>query len=149
MQLCSESFNYRKAMEYKVQRQLTAAIENVPGRLAKISETISQHDINIEGICVVDNVEQGVIRLITSNPAEVKRLLVEHGIYIVEADVLIVELHDQLGALSKISAALAGHSINIDYLYCTSHSPGTPAKIVFKVSDLATAQEILGELEVG
>ena len=136
-------------MEYKVQRQLTAAIENVPGRLAAICETISQQDINIEGICVVDNVEQGVIRMLTSQPAEVKRLLLEQQIYVVEADVLCVELTDQLGALSTISACLAVDNINIDYLYCTSTNEGERTKIVFKVSDLASAQRILGELEVG
>ncbi|RYX82057.1 amino acid-binding protein [bacterium] len=135
-------------MEYKVQRQLTAAIENVPGRLADISEIISRHHINIEGICVVDNVEQGVIRLITTQPAEVKRLLKEQDIYIVEADVLTVELTDQLGALAKITASLATEKINIDYLYCTSQREGIPTKIVFKVSDMVSAQRILGALEV-
>ena len=135
-------------MEFKVQRQLTAAIENVPGRLADISETISRHNINIEGICVVDNVEQGVIRLITSQPSEVKRLLTEQGIYVIEADVLTVELTDQLGALAKITASLAAENVNIDYLYCTSQHEGVPTKIVFKVSDMAGAQRIIGALEV-
>ncbi|BCM88592.1 hypothetical protein IAD21_00425 [Abditibacteriota bacterium] len=135
-------------MEYKVQRQLTAAIENVPGRLAHISQAISQHDINIEGICVIDNVEQGVIRLLTSNPAEVKQLLMAEGVYVIEADVLSVELTDRLGALAKITASLAQSQINIDYLYFTSHHAGALAKIVFKVSDIAGAQRILGALEV-
>ncbi len=136
-------------MEYKVQRQLTVATENAPGHLADISETISQHDINIEGICVVDNVEQGVIRLITSDPAKVKELLKARGIYVVEADVLTVMLTDRLGALAQMCAALAANHINIDYLYFTSHHEGALAKIVFKVSDIVATQRILGELEVG
>ena len=135
-------------MEYKIQRQLTVALENVPGRLAAICQTIGAHEINIEGICIIDNIEQGVIRLITSQPAEAKRLLTAQGIYIVEADVLTIEVTDQFGTLGRLSASFAAQNINIDYLYATSHQTGAITKLVFKVSDLAGAQRVLGALEV-
>ncbi|RYG63314.1 ACT domain-containing protein [bacterium] len=135
-------------MEYKIQRQLTAALENVPGRLAEICEIMNQHEINIEGICVVDNVEQGVVRLITDRPADAKALMVEQRIYVVEADVIIVELTDQRGMLGKISAALATHNINIDYLYGSTLQTGSRTKIVLKLSDMGNAQRILHDLDV-
>jgi hypothetical protein len=135
-------------MEYKIHRQLTAALENVPGRLAAICEIISRRDINIEGISVVDNVEQGVVRLITNRPPEVKQLLVEQNIYVVEADVLIIELTDQLGMLAKVAAALAAHHINIDYMYGSTLQTGSRTKMVMKLSDLAGAQRIFDTLDV-
>lgn len=135
-------------MEYKIHRQLTAALENVPGRLASICDILSRHEINIEGICVVDNVEQGVVRLITDRPADTKGLLVEENIYVVEADVVIVELTDHRGMLAKICAALAEHNINIDYMYGSTLQTGSRTKMVLKLSDLATAQQILRDLDV-
>ncbi len=135
-------------MKIKVQRQLTAALENAPGRLADICQILSDHGINIEAISVVDNVEQSVIRFLTSNPVESKRLLQEEHIYVIEADVLTVELTDQRGKLARISASLAAENVNIDYLYGSFHHIGARTKIVLKVSDLAKAQEILGPLEV-
>jgi hypothetical protein len=135
-------------VEYKVQRQLTAALENVPGRLAAISNVIGAHDINIEGICVVDNVEQGVVRFITDRPADAKALLVQHQIYVVEADVVIVELTDQRGMLARICAALAEHHINIDYMYGSTLQTGSRTKIVLKLSDLASARSVLQDLDV-
>ncbi len=130
-------------MKFKVQRQLTAALENSPGRLAAICETLSEHGINIEAICVVDNVEQSVTRIVTT-----KHLLNEQQIYVIEADVLAVELTDQRGKLAKISARLAAEKININYLYGSFHQIGARTHIIFKVSDLAKAQRVLCELDI-
>ncbi len=135
-------------MKFKVQRQLTAALENSPGKLAAICETLSQHGINIEAMCVVDNVEQSVTRMVTSDPVKTKRLLNEQQIYVVEADVLAVELTDQRGKLAKISATLASEKININYLYGSFHQIGARTHIIFKVSDLAKAQRVLCELDI-
>lgn len=135
-------------MKYSVHRQITVALENVPGRLASICEILSEHGINIEGICVIDNVEQGVVRLLTTHPAQTKSLLTEQDIYTVEADVLVLELMDQRGILAKISAALAAQKINIDYLYGSFHRTGTRTMLILKVSDLAGAQRVLDEMDV-
>jgi hypothetical protein len=63
-------------MQYTVQRQLSVAIENQPGRLAAITRVMASHSINIKDISVVDNVEQGMIRMVTSDAAGCKALLV-------------------------------------------------------------------------
>ena len=75
-------------MKFTIQRQLTVALENYPGRLAAISKVRSEHNINIEALSLVDNIEQDFIRLITSKPSTCKNLLVEEGFYIIEADVI-------------------------------------------------------------
>ena len=56
-------------MKYNIQRQLSVAIENQPGRLAAIGKAMAAGGINIKDLSVVDNVEQGMIRLVTSDPA--------------------------------------------------------------------------------
>ena len=52
-------------MHIHLQRQLSIALENQPGRLAAISRLLADHGINIEAISVIDNVEQGMVRLMT------------------------------------------------------------------------------------
>ena len=85
-------------MNYSVQRQLSVAIENQPGRLAAITRLMGTQSINIKDLSVIDNVEQGMIRLVTSDPVGCKALLIKEGFYVVEADVLGVYPEGYAGA---------------------------------------------------
>ncbi|MDJ0795911.1 MAG: ACT domain-containing protein [Calothrix sp. MO_167.B12] len=135
-------------MKFTIQRQLTVALENYPGRLAAVSKVISEHNINIEAISLVDNIEQGVIRLITSEPNTCKNLLLQEGFYVIEADVIALEIIDSPGLLARIAAALADAKINIEYTYGSAVSSGKKMRLMVKVSDLKNASQILSALEV-
>ena len=134
-------------MRIHVQRQITVAIENQPGQLAQVSELLAGRAVNIEAIAVIDSIEQGVIRLITSDPQLSKQVLREAGFYVIEGDVLLADVTDKVGRLAQISAALAQAKINIDYVYGSAQHAGQPLRLVLKVSDLARAREILEPLQ--
>ncbi|MDJ0617715.1 MAG: ACT domain-containing protein [Calothrix sp. MO_192.B10] len=135
-------------MKFTIQRQLTVALENYPGRLAAVSKVISEHNINIEAISLVDNIEQGVIRLITSEPTTCKNLLLQEGFYVIEADVIALEIIDSPGLLARIAKALADAKINIEYTYGSTVSSGEKMRLMVKVSDVKNASQILSALEV-
>lgn len=126
-----------------VQRQLSVAIENEPGRLASICHTLAEHHINIRDLSVVDNIEQGMIRLIPSDPGLCRSLLTNAGLYVVEAEVLVVVLKDFPGQLAKVSESLGQAQINIDYAYGTEDSSEREMRMVFKVSNLPRARELI------
>src|SRR4051794_843096 len=130
-------------MNYIIQRQLSVAIENQPGRLAAIGKAMAGHGINIKDLSVVDNVEQGMIRLITSDPAACKALLLQQGLYVVEADVLVFILKDSPGKLAVLCQALADAKINIDYAYGSEDSSEEHVRIVMKVSNLEKACQVI------
>ena len=134
-------------MKYTIQRQLSVAIENQPGKLAELSLALATHGINIKDLSVVDNVEQGVIRLVPSDPAMCKTLLVQEGFYVVEADVLIVILPDTPGQLARFCQALAKAQINIDYAYGSEDRPEQSIRLVMKVSNLKKACEVITQLQ--
>ena len=93
-------------MQYSIQRQLSIAIENKPGRLATIAGLMAKRAINIRNLCVVDNIEQGVIRLIPSDPEACRDLLQQANYFVVEADVLVFILKDNPGQLEAVCQAL-------------------------------------------
>ncbi|MBW4634406.1 MAG: ACT domain-containing protein [Iphinoe sp. HA4291-MV1] len=134
-------------MHFKIQRQLTVALENYPGRLAAVSTTIAKQNINIEAISVIDTIEQAVIRLVTSDPTSCKTLLVKEGFYVIEADVLAVELTDNPGQLARMSQALAAAKINIEYTYGSTIRSGENIRLILKVSDLGKACEVLAQIK--
>ena len=133
-------------MNYTVQRQLSVAIENQPGRLAAISKAMAICGINIRDLSVVDNVEQGMIRLVTSDAAACKALLVKEGFYVVEADVLVLILKDSPGQLAVLCQALADAQINIDYAYGSEDSSQEHVRMILKVSHLEKAGQVIRAL---
>jgi hypothetical protein len=133
-------------MKIHVERQISVALANRPGQLAAISKLLSTQAINIEALSLIDSLEQGVVRLITSDPEACKKVLQSSGFYVIEGDVLVLDLFDRLGKLAEISAALADAKVNIDYVYGSVEHPGSPMRLVLKASDATRAHALLNEL---
>jgi len=135
-------------MNFTRQRQITIAIENQPGRLAAIGKALATSGINIKSLSVLDSVEQGVIRMVTSDPATCKALLVAKGLRPVEAEVVMIDLPDMPGKLALIADALAHGGVNIDYAYGSEEPAEKKMRLVMKLSPLARACEIIKSLQV-
>lgn len=129
-----------------LQHQLSIALENQPGRLARVSRLLADHGINIEAISVIDNVEQGMVRMLTSDPAAARQHVESSGFPVVEAEVLAIYTTDRLGRLALIAEALAGSGINIEYAYATVDHHGAQTLLVLKTSRPKKAREILAAL---
>lgn len=133
-------------MHVHLQRQLSIALENQPGRLAAIGRLLAEHAVNIEAICVIDNVEQGMVRLITSDPIAARATLEYADFHVVEAEVLALELADRLGQLALIAEALAGVGINIEYAYASVDHAGARTRLILKTTRPRKAHEVLAAL---
>ena len=125
---------------------LFRSLENQPGRLALVSRLLANHGINIEALSVIDNVEQGVVRMLASDPAAARRLVETNGFPVVEAEVLAIFTTDRLGRLALIAEALAGAGINIEYAYASVDHHGAQTLLVMKTSRPKKAREILAAL---
>lgn len=143
-------------MRCHVKRQLTVALENQPGTLAQIARGIAQARVNIDAISILDNVEQGMVRLVASDPKRCKDVLTDQGFYVMEAEILVIEMPNHEGMLARVSAALGEAGINIDYAYGTVDYLGGdestrnhPMRICMKVSEAHRACGLLLGLEAG
>ncbi len=133
-------------MNVRFQRQLSVALENQPGRLAAISYLLSDRGIHIEAICVIDNVEQGVVRLMTSDPVVGRAALEDAGLHVVEAEVIAIQTHDRLGQLALIAEALALVGVNIEYAYASVDHVGAQTRLILKTSHQSKAGDVLTAL---
>lgn len=130
-------------MKLFVRRQISVALRNEPGQLAAICELLARNLVNIDAIHVLDTVEQGMVRLLTSNAQLARGMLERAGFHVVEADLLEVELSNQPGALQAVAHQLAKGGVNIDYAYGTE-SPGKDRmRVCFKVADALAAGRLL------
>jgi hypothetical protein len=133
-------------MKFQLQRQITVAIENQPGRLAAIAKALAVSGINIKDLSILDNIEQGVIRMVTNDAAATKALLTAQGFHPVEAEVLVIDLPDTPGMLAVLADALAKGSVNIDYAYGSEEPAEQKMRVVMKVSPVTRACEIIKSL---
>jgi hypothetical protein len=135
-------------MQYSIQRQLSIGIENKPGRLATIAGLMATNGINICNLCVVDNIEQGVIRLIPSDPSACRDLLLQANYFVVEADVLVLILKDNPGQLETVCHALDAAGVNIEYAYGSEDAREEEGRIIIKVSNMTKAVKAISGLGV-
>jgi hypothetical protein len=133
-------------MTFTLRRQLTVALENEPGRLAAISQLLADSGVTIDGLCVIDNIEQGVVRIVPSDADACRDHLTSNGYYVVESEILAVNLSNMHGILARVTQALARGKVNIDYAYVTAAHESGYSMLVMKVSDLPQAESILEPL---
>ena len=124
-------------------KQVTVFLENKPGRLANVLAALAAERVNIIALSVMDKHEHSVMRLVTDDPKNMVRIIQTLNAPFTEADVLMVELRNQPGALSHVCEILAAEHINIDYAYCSSGGRNGKVVGIFKLSNTEKAIRVL------
>ncbi|HUI06494.1 MAG TPA: ACT domain-containing protein [Verrucomicrobiae bacterium] len=127
----------------KTVKQLALFLENKPGTLSKVCKALAAARININAISVSDAVDHAVVRMVVSDPQKALHLLGEHGVLVVERDVLMLEGHNKPGELARIAAKLAHHKINIEYAYSATPSNATTGAMILRVDNPQKAMRVL------
>jgi hypothetical protein len=125
--------------------EVTAYLENKPGRLAKICSTLAHAKINIQALAVMQQSERSVLRLVTADPVETRQVLTSLGTESEVCEVLSVELENRPGALSRVLETLAEEHINIEYAYVAPGAAQGRCLGIFHTSNPKKAQKVLAE----
>ena len=125
-------------------KQVSVFLENKPGRLANVLSALAKEKVNITALTVMDSHEHSVLRLVTDDVARTAQVLKGLGAQHAVADVLLVELRNQPGALANICGLLGAEHINIDYAYCSAGGRNGKTFGIFKVSNTEKAMKVLG-----
>ena len=116
---------------------------NRPGVLARSCSILSEAGVNIMAMAVHDTVDNAVVRLLVDQPTKALLLLEQEDFYVLEQDVVVVEIMNAPGALTRTCQALAEADINIHYAYCTAIPGQESGGIVLKTDQPDRALEIL------
>ena len=123
--------------------QLSVFLENKPGTLAAVCETLAEHKVNIYALSISDTTDHSVIRMVLSDPQKALHILGERGVLVVENKVLLIENSNQPGTLAGIAETLAEAKINIEYAYLATSPASETGLAVLRVSDTKKAVKIL------
>lgn len=125
-------------------KQISAFVENRPGRIAEITEILADNDIDLRALSIADTADFGILRIIVDNPDEVAVILRENKVTVSLTDVIAIKLPDKPGALNYLLKLLSDNRISVEYLYAfVAPSENGSACVVIRADNPQAAAEIL------
>ncbi len=124
-------------------KQISISIENSPGRLYEITRALGEAGINLRALNLVDSGDFGMLRLLVSDLAKTRRVMMENHMPARVDDVVAVEIEDKPGRLSALLKLLMEAKINVMYMYAFIGMSSNNAVMIFRFSDNDRAIEIL------
>lgn len=120
-------------------KDLTVILENRPGTLADMGNTLGKAGINIDGICGFPCEGRGVSHILVEDAAGARRALEAIGLEVSkDRAVLVLEVENRPGSLAEITKKIADAGANVDLLYVASDS-----RLVVGADDLDKAKAAL------
>ena len=129
-------------------KQISLFVENKPGRMAKVSKTLSDAGVNIRALTVAEAGDFGVIRMVVDDPEKGYKVLHDGGFTVSETEVLAVEMKDIPGGLYEIVNTLGENDVNVDYAYAFVTAKAERALLIIRVDNLEKARRVLTDAGV-
>ncbi|AET63696.1 ACT domain-containing protein [Methanothrix harundinacea] len=129
-------------------KQISLFVENKPGRMAKVSKTLSDAGVNIRALTVAEAGDFGVIRMVVDDPEKGYKVLHDGGFTVSETEVLAVEMKDIPGGLYEIVNTLGESEVNVDYAYAFVTTKAERALLIIRVDNLEKARRVLTDAGV-
>lgn len=125
--------------------EITAFLENKPGRLAKICSELAREKVNIRAMSIMEESERSVLKLVTDELETTRKVLNSLGTEFKQSEALAVEIENRPGALARVLERLAEEHINVNYAYASGGGVGGKSPAIFHTSNLKRSQQVLNE----
>lgn len=122
--------------------QFSVFLVNKVGKLLDLVENFDEASCSICAIAVHEASDHAVVRIITNNAREARKLLRDNALPFGEHEVLVVALSEGL-SLSRLCLHLLGAEINIAFAYPLMIKPNGAPTIAIAVDDHTLAGQIL------
>jgi hypothetical protein len=124
-------------------KQIVISIENSPNRLYKVIKAMSAAGINLRALNLVDTGAFGQLRLLVSDVAKARQILMEMNIPAFVNEVVAAEIEDRPGSLSDLMLPLMEADIRVKFMYAFIGTSVGKAVMIFRFSDNDKAIQLL------
>jgi len=124
-------------------KQISIFLENSPGRLYETTRALGNAGLNLRALTLTEAADYGVLRLLVSNVAKARQVMMEKQFPARIDDVVAVEIRDQAGSLADLLEPLQAANVSVRYMYAFSGFNDDRAVMIFNFSDIDKAIEIL------
>ena len=116
-------------------KQISVFLENSFGRLAEVSKTLGNSDIDIRTLFVADSSDYGVLRMILDKPEEAVTVLTEAGFTVSTTQVLAIAIPDTPGTLDQTLTKFSETGESMEYIYGFVGRKSSEAIMVIRVQN--------------
>lgn len=121
-------------------KDLMVELEDRPGTLADLGESMGAAGVNMEGIAGFRAGNAGILHLLVEDANAAKDALENAGARIeAERDVLVLDVENRAGGLGEVARKIADAGVNVELIYVASGE-----RIVIGADDLGAARRALG-----
>lgn len=124
-------------------KQIVVSIENAPGRLHEVTEALGNAGINLRALNLVDTGAFGQLRLLVSDVATARKILMEMQIPAYVNEVVAAEILDKPGSLAALLKPLTRAGVTVIFMYAFITFAKGKAIMIFRFSDNDKAIEVL------
>ncbi len=122
--------------------QFSVFLSNKVGKMLDLTEVFDEAPVSLCAISVHEASDHAVVRLITNDAKEARKILKANYFPFSEHEVLVVELSEG-HSLSRMCLYLLGAEINIAFAYPMMHNSSAASAIAIAVDDPTLAGQIL------
>lgn len=125
-------------------REFTIRLEDRPGTLGKLCQSLATENINILAYQQFPNEKgQGSVRLVVDNPDKTRTALNNRRAEFTETDVAKVMLSNRPGELARVASRLGDEGINLNYGYSGAESGTNASFVILGVAEVGKALKLL------
>ena len=122
---------------------VTLVINDIPGALARVGETLGKAGINIEGYCSFPSAGKSFLHILVDEIQGVHEALGEVDVEVEhQREVFTVDVEDRPGELGKVARFMADSGVNIDMVYM-----GTNTRLVMCAFNTEAARAAIDRYE--
>jgi hypothetical protein len=129
-------------------KQLSLFLENKPGHLSSVCQTLADAGVNILTLSLADTQQFGILRLIVQDWEKAKIALEQAGNVVNATEVLATEVEDRPGGLMSILKILEESQVNVEYMYAFTFHNADKAIMFFRFDDPDKAMRVLEEKKI-
>ena len=123
--------------------QISVFMENKKGRLSSLTRILADNGIDLVALSIADTADYGIMRAIVNDTPGAEKALRAAGFMVSTTRVLGVGVPDTPGGLSDVLEIFSRGDVSVEYLYSFVRHQGKNALIMFKVTPVEKAVELL------
>lgn len=124
-------------------KQISILIENSPGRLYEVTQALGNAGINLRALNLVDTGDFGKLRLLVSDIATTRQIVMKNHWPARVDEVVAVEIEDKPGYLANMLEPLKDNGINVVHMYAYAGFSSGKAVMIFRFNDIDRAIGII------
>ena len=127
-------------------KQISVFVENKPGKMQQLTQTLSEHNVDMRALSLAETSDFGIVRIIVDDAYAASTMLKEEGFIHNITKVLGVAIPDQPGGLNTVLAVLSEAEINVEYMYAFMGGKNVDqAYMIFRVANDEQLRAVLTE----